>query len=289
MLNRETTERDPILKHLSTEQLENLLSQDFDWSGEQEPDVDYIMAVMEVIMERDAEAGEAAVDVDAAWEDFQQNYQNRRPASEPPALRETESPHLNQSSQHKSPKKHFKATRYLVLAALVGVLLCGAAEAFGFHVFQALASWTTETFGFTAPAEPAEADPFAQLRSAVAHETTLPIVPHYAPEGTEETEDFSVVERKSCIRIGGKYKILNGELSVRVVIYESDAEDYTGTYQKDASLLEVHEVNGIKHYFMSNYDLNTVAWTNGNVEVEIQGAVEPKDLKQMVDSIYSEE
>lgn len=287
MLNRETTERDPILKHLSTEQLENLLSQDFDWSGEQEPDVDYIMAVMEVIRERDAEAGEAAVDVDAAWEDFQQNYQNRQPASEPPALRETESPHLNQSSQHKSPKKHFKATQYLVLAALVGVLLCGAAEAFGFHVFQALASWTTETFGFTTPAEPAEADPFAQLRSAVAHETTLPIVPHYAPEGTEETEDFSVVEREACIRIASIYKVPSGEFSIRVAIYESNAEDYTGTYQKDATLLEIYEVNGIDHYLMSNHSANVVTWTNENVEILIQGDLDVTLLKQMVDSIYS--
>lgn len=289
MLNRETTERDSILKHLSTEQLENLLSQDFDWSGEQEPDVDEIMAIMEVIKERDAEAGQAAVDVDAAWEDFRQNYQDQRPARGPTALRETESPHLNQSSQSRSPRKRFKATRYLVLAALVGVLLCSAAEAFGFHVFQALANWTAETFGFTAPAEPAEADPFAQLRSAVAHETTLPIVPHYAPEGTEETEDFSVFERKACLRIAGKYKIPDGEFTIRVVVYENNVEDYTGTYQKDATLLEVYEVNGVKHYFMSNYNLNTAAWTNGTVEAEIQGTVEPEDLKRMVDSIYSEE
>lgn len=287
MLNRETTERDPILKHLSTEQLENLLSQDFDWSGEQEPDVDYIMAVMEVIRERDAEAGEAAVDVDAAWEDFQQNYQNRRPASEPPALRETESPHLNQSSQHKSPQKHFKATRYLVLAALVGVLLCGAAEAFGFHVFQALASWTTETFGFTAPAEPAEADPFAQLRSAVAHETTLPIVPHYAPEGTEETGDFSIDERRNGIRIADKYKIPDGEFSIHVIIYDINNKDYTGTYQKDAALLEVYEVNGLNYYLMSNRSMNVVTWTNENVEILIQGDLDITLLKQMVDSIYN--
>lgn len=289
MLNRETTERDSILKHLSTEQLENLLSQDFDWSGEQEPDVDYIMAVMEVIRERDAEAGKDSVDVDAAWEDFQQNYQNRQPANEPSALRETESPHLNQSSQPRSPKKHFKATRYLVLAALVGVLLCGAAEAFGFHVFQALASWTTETFGFTVPAEPAEADPFAQLRSAVAHETTLPIVPHYAPEGTEATEDFSVVEREACIRIASIYKVPSGEFSIRVLFHENSFMDYNVIYQKDESLITIHEVQSIDHYLMSNRNTNSVAWTNGSVEVLIQGDLTTGELEQMVDSIYTEE
>jgi hypothetical protein len=62
-----------ILKHLSTEELEDLLCQDFDVFGEKEPDIDYILAIMEVIQERETMPDEEATAiVDAAWNDFRE-------------------------------------------------------------------------------------------------------------------------------------------------------------------------------------------------------------------------
>ncbi|WP_312281695.1 hypothetical protein [Oscillibacter sp.] len=68
----------PPLEQLSTEELEKLLLQDFVASSGSEPDVDYIMAIMEVIQKREAETSAAeCVDVDKAWNDFKENYQEK--------------------------------------------------------------------------------------------------------------------------------------------------------------------------------------------------------------------
>ena len=51
-MEREIQRKYPFEK-LSTEELEKLLVQDFVATGGAEPDVDYIMAIMEVINERE--------------------------------------------------------------------------------------------------------------------------------------------------------------------------------------------------------------------------------------------
>lgn len=279
-----------ILKHLSTEELEDLLCQDFDVSGGKEPDVDYIMAIMEVIQEREAAADQGAGAVaDAAWNDFRQNYQGQSTAHE--ALQESDSSHLDQSSMPKSPGR-IRAYRYVVIAALVGLLLCGAASALGFNVFQALADWTAETFGFVSASASDEADrgedPYKTLRAIVEDETEVLVIPRWIPEGTAEAGEVSVVERSDGIRAVSLYETPSGRFSVRVMLYDHLPMDYTGTYQKDGADVDVYKANGVSHYLMSNNDVHLAAWTNENVEVLIQGDLEFEDLEKMIDSIYEE-
>ena len=63
----------PFLEQMRTEELEALLQQEFTAADGGEPDVDYIMAIMEVMKQRDANPPAAEVDVDAAWRDFKEN------------------------------------------------------------------------------------------------------------------------------------------------------------------------------------------------------------------------
>ena len=109
-MERETQRKYPIFDQLSTEELEELLVQDFSVADE-EPDVDYIMAIMEVIAERKKAAGRQ-IDVDAAWEDFQENYQGQAAVYDLPVSRETESSdHRETPSQ--IPRKKKTAFRYV--------------------------------------------------------------------------------------------------------------------------------------------------------------------------------
>ena len=55
----------PFLEQMRTEELEALLQQEFTAADGGEPDVDYIMAIMEVMKQRDANPPAAEADVDA--------------------------------------------------------------------------------------------------------------------------------------------------------------------------------------------------------------------------------
>lgn len=242
----------PFLEQMRTEELEALLQQEFTAADGGEPDVDYIMAIMEVMKQRDANPPAAEVDVDAAWRDFKENYQGQASAYETEVLPERDSSHLDQITSPSPKKKSRRILRAAVITAACIVILCGAASAFGFDILQAFADWTAETFGFVTPGqEEAEVpqDPYLELRLAVAEETDLPVVPNWAPNDTILNGDISVVSRSNSLRLQGIYKIDDGEFTIRIVLYDSLPEEYSSIYQKNNNLIKEYKLNGVIHYF----------------------------------------
>lgn len=280
----------PFLEQMRTEELEALLQQEFTAADGGEPDVDYIMAIMEVMKQRDANPPAAEVDVDAAWRDFKENYQGQASAYETEVLPERDSSHLDQITSPSPKKKSRRILRAAVITAACIVILCGAASAFGFDILQAFADWTAETFGFVTPgqeeAEAPQDDPYNTLRLAVSKETDIPTVPTWFPDGTVLIGNISVVEHLDKTRIQASFETNKGQFTIRVQIYNTVPEKYEGTYQVDNEFSEPYEVDGIIHYIMSNNDTNSVAWVNGVVEGHIQGNLSVEDLKEMVNSIY---
>ncbi len=280
----------PFLEQMRTEELEALLQQEFTAADGGEPDVDYIMAIMEVMKQRDANPPAAEADVDAAWRDFKENYQGQASAYETEVLPERDSSHLDQITSPSPKKKSRRILRAAVITAACIVILCGAASAFGFDILQAFADWTAETFGFVTPgqeeAEAPQDDPYNTLRLAVSKETDIPTVPTWFPDGTVLIGNISVVEHLDKTRIQASFETNKGQFTIRVQIYNTVPEKYEGTYQVDNEFSEPYEVDGIIHYIMSNNDTNSVAWVNGVVEGHIQGNLSVEDLKEMVNSIY---
>ena len=280
----------PFLEQMRTEELEALLQQEFTAADGGEPDVDYIIAIMEVMKQRDANPPAAEVDVDAAWRDFKENYQGQASAYETEVLPERDSSHLDQITSPSPKKKSRRILRAAVITAACIVILCGAASAFGFDILQAFADWTAETFGFVTPgqeeAEAPQDDPYNTLRLAVSKETDIPTVPTWFPDGTVLIGNISVVEHLDKTRIQASFETNKGQFTIRVQIYNTVPEKYEGTYQVDNEFSEPYEVDGIIHYIMSNNDTNSVAWVNGVVEGHIQGNLSVEDLKEMVNSIY---
>ena len=281
----------PFLEQMRTEELEALLQQEFTAADGGEPDVDYIMAIMEVMKQRDANPPAAEVDVDAAWRDFKENYQGQASAYETEVLPERDSSHLDQITSPSPKKKSRRILRAAVITAACIVILCGAASAFGFDILQAFADWTAETFGFVTPGqEEAEApqDPYLELRLAVAEETDLPVVPTWSPKDTELDGEINVAYRSNGVSIRALFSCAQGPFTIRYQVYNLVPEAYTGTYQKDDQHLEIYKKDGISYYIMKNNDTYSVAWTSGNIEGHIQGLLSSDDLKKMVDSIYEE-
>lgn len=279
----------PFLEQMRTEELEALLQQEFTAADGGEPDVDYIMAIMEVMKQRDANPPAAEVDVDAAWRDFKENYQGQASAYETEVLPERDSSHLDQITSPSPKKKSRRILRAAVITAACIVILCGAASAFGFDILQAFADWTAETFGFVTPgqeeAEAPQDDPYNTLRLAVSERTDLPVIPTWFPEDTKLVGSISVVEQIGMVRLQGTFENNQGQFTIRIQIYDSIPAKYDGTYQIDSNSSELYEVAGITYYLMSNNDTNSVAWLNGVVEGHIQGNVSFDELKKMVDSI----
>lgn len=281
----------PFLEQMRTEELEALLQQEFTAADGGEPDVDYIMAIMEVMKQRDANPPAAEVDVDAAWRDFKENYQGQASAYETEVLPERDSSHLDQITSPSPKKKSRRILRAAVITAACIVILCGAASAFGFDILQAFADWTAETFGFVTPGqEEAESpqDPYLELRLAVAEETDLPVVPNWAPKGTVSKEEVSVINRSDGVRLQATYINSQGEFTIRIQIYNSLPEEYFGVYQKNDHNVTKYDSGGIIHYLMENTETCSVAWLNGDIETLIQGNLTMGDLEKMVDSIYEE-
>ena len=295
-MEREKQRKYPIFEQLSTEELENLLAQDFAATDGADPDVDYIMAIMEVINEREKAAGHQS-DVDAAWKDFQEEYKGQAAAFDRTIHHETDSSDHHQTSSTQVSHKKTRVFRYVIVAAAFIALLGGTASGFG-RVFQAVVNWTAETFGFEAPYGkdvPAEQtalnDPYNSLRSRVAEYTDLPVIPKWAPEGTIKAPDTAtkVTDRKDSIQLSGIYDTNNGRFLIRIQIHSEAPPQYTVSYQWDESYTVIpHNAGEISHDIAYNTETITAAWTNENVECMVQGDLTIEDLEMMIDSIYEE-
>lgn len=284
----------PGLDKLSTEELEKLLRQDIEADSEEVPDIAYISAILEVIHERRAlEAEQESVDVEAAWQNFQQFYredplslQNDSPRPEP-------SPHPRRSEQKAKSKKQGGWRRLLPIAAIVAVLVCGsmAASAFGFDLFELFAGWNSEHFRFESPwiseqetTEQAE-DPYRELRVAVSRLTDIPVIPTWAPDGTQADANVAQKTMTGKTRLNVTYEYDNGRFNFVIYIYDTPQEE-AAVYQKNDDTVKEYSANGIIHYIMNNNGNSTATWQNSCVEVMIQGNLTSNELEKMIDSIY---
>lgn len=283
-----------VLEKKTTEELEELLALDFSEQEDAEPDVEYIMTIMEVINEREenTNAEEKQAKVDAAWRDFQDYVQERRQAeAEAGITEELSHDHPCKTENGQAPRKRLHVLRYCAAVAAVIVLFCGTAYALGWNVFQALADWTEETFRFWVADQvepPVESDPFLDVRLAVAKKSDIPVVPVWAPEGTVQVDEINVVDRINQVRIQGAFVTGESEFTIRITIYDAIPENYTATYQKDDTVLQEYVSNNIVYYIMNNNEFCGVTWVNGNVEGSIQGNIKLEELKGMIDSICEE-
>ena len=293
----------PGLEQLTTQELEDLLRQDFA-AGEGHSDPDLIPAILEVIAQRTPDET-LPVDTDTAWASLRARTLDKphdpAPTEEEPKVEPFPAP------------KRRRPRRPWVVAAVVCLLVCLlAVPVQGQSLLESLVSWTGSTFTFLPqedtgeePANlPSLADPsfsareefsddeiyskvvYQQVEEAVADLTDRPVLPTWYPEGSLLTR----VEENPMD--DGYYLVLvfslNGnEFSVAVTVYDSEKEMDIRNYEKNEGSPEEYPVHGITHYIMGNMARNVAIWRNGNVECSIQGFLTVNQLEQMIDSIYA--
>lgn len=279
-----------LLTGKSTEELEELLSLDFA-EDKKCVDAEYIATILEVIEEREQSKEDRTNETERAWNEFQAYYTQAEPQEELEAGRFEKPTHYHRRKTENRQKSRNRASmwRISVVAAVLIVLLCGTA--FGWNFFQAIVEWTEETLHFLTGQNSTELpkpEALVYLRASVAEWTDVPVIPHRAPEGTQEFGSLNVMERNNRYTIGQGYIVGDRRFSIRIIVY-SDIQDVPfNTYQKDTTIYEEYTVNGITHYIVGNKDNLSAMWTNGNVEGHIQGNLTLTELRQMIDSIYEE-
>lgn len=289
----------PSLEVMSVEELEDLLRQDFVATGDELPDADYLLEILEVIQRKETqESGTAPVDTSAALKEFKEEYVGHEDVwlsgCDLPSVFEAQGAQPAACREQGRPRRRVRKLRHVMAAAAAVLVVIGLVPAaFGVNVFKIFASWTADTFGFdNSDSPPVIAspvidgdDPYLDMRAATAAETPLTIIPTWAPEGTVPLDATQVVEKTESTRIKSSYSMDNGDFSIAVTVYHSQI-NYNGEYQKDDEAVVVYESGGVTHYILSNLDETIVSWMNGNVECMIRGNLSTAQAKKMIDSIY---
>lgn len=277
------------LEHLSTEELEKLLCQDLALDDDLEQDSEYIMAIMEVISRRDTDKTTHTVDVDAAWRDFQENYQGQADVYEAVYLCDQPSDSQQGGETGKKarvPKPARVLFRVAVAAAVLAALL--AVPAFGQEsLFQIAARWTQEQFGFrfvgmeqqldAIPEEYVEFE--AALRDMGVEQITIP---RYIPDGFQvETKILEVSPQTGAIFFSVLYQ--KDDLTL---IFQATERPGDVHYEKNNSDVDIYSYGGVDHYLFTDSTINAVAWYVDGVEYSVGTDLMVTDIKDIIESMY---
>lgn len=274
---------------MSTEELNEILRQDSLQTSNDESNVDAILYITEVITGREKGKLESEFNVEAAWKSFCDNYMPKDDDPEVDAEFE-EADYLddgikvipfNDMETQRPKKRRVYKPMIGVAAAIVALLLAGTitASAFGYNVWDVVAQWTKDTFGFTSNESAADAwsDTFN------AYDITTQLVPKWIPERYGvPTIDITETPRKFVFY--GEYSTETGE--ILTVTISNLLEPGSKVYEKDNADVMVHTVNGIEHFIISNVNDICAAWVIGNFECSISGNVDIDEMQRMLDSIY---
>lgn len=284
------------LENLSIPELEALLQQDFLASDGSSPDIDYIMAIVEVMHQKEkAQPDYQPLDTAKAWEEFKSFYitEEGRAKSIYRTDEELEEQFLSElakpASRHKKTKMFH---RFLLIAASLCLLVAlTCVPVFGYHsIAQMLASWTVEQFGFYMPPKTAS-DPgqvpeeFAELQEIMQQLGAELIIPRF-PEGFEAKEPtLDYFPNNSTLKFTIMYQKENDYYIFSV--YRS-GNDVINRYEKSDSLVETKLYNGVEHYFLENNKNHIVAWCVDTVEYYIVTNGETSNLEKILESTYYE-
>ncbi|MDO5785745.1 MAG: DUF4367 domain-containing protein [Eubacteriales bacterium] len=273
---------------LSTEELETLLRNDFE--SDETSDMDAVLYIMEVIARRKQEAGENP-DAKQAWKSFNENYRHNTHAVWEEVEDEAEIPSKPVSRKKKRIPVWLRVLGVAAVVAFVVSFTSIAKDAQSFNLWQIVAQWTSETFGFsqngsnTQDTNEATNKQYNTLQEALdAYHIKEKVAPTWMPKGYE-LDSIEVTESPKVIYFAASYTNENGYILVTV----KNIEGTNGaSFEKDGSDPEVFEVYGIEHYLMSNSDSEIAVWTNGANECSISTFVPRDELKKIIQSIYGE-
>lgn len=285
------------LENLSVPELEALLQRDFLASDGSSSDVDYIMAIVEVIHKKEqARPGYQPLDSEQAWEEFKSFYiMEDGCANSIYRSDEEDDENIFPSEAEKQTPGHKKCKifRRCLLAAISLSLLVAltAIPVFGYHsIVQMFARWTAEQFGFYMPSEiepdseqvPEEFEELQEIMQQFGVELIVPKFPEGFVAGKPMIDYFPV---NGTLQFTMIYR---QERDYYIFSVNRDGDIIFNRYEKSDSLVETRVYSDVKHYYLENNGNSTVAWYVGTIEYNIVTNRTTSELKEIIESMYNE-
>lgn len=272
---------------MDNDELSDILLRDMELPEGEESDLDEIMYVMEEIVKRKKEkVPSELVDVNAAWESFQQKCNS--PGENAGSLqdeKEIGEPIPFKKKQHSRNMKRI-ALRFACAAAVIFAILFTntiTAYAFGYNLWGAVAEWTKDTFRFRNTGTSIYLNDEV---STIFSENSIDekLIPTWFPEGYqyEGIETYDIFHA-TIFRL----QYINDDSEIWVTIRKMKKPS-PSVFEKDNNEVTAYEAGGVNHYIMTNIDLRLIVWTIQEYECNISGYFSLDDATKMIDSIYHE-
>lgn len=261
---------------MTTEELETILRLDVDAPDGQGSDTDTILYVMGVLADRRKINGHAENEALKAYESFKQNYM--------PEIEDAPKTVMKQKRSRIGWLRGMSAVAALLVIILLGTV---TAKAFGLDIWEAVVTWTQETFQFARGGQTDEPNksnnlPYSSLQEALLNgKITEPLVPTWIPDGYHLTD--ITIEQTPLQKVYNAY-YQNGESSLKITIRDYLNSNPEFVEQSD-EFLETYEAAGITYYLFSNHDFVKAVWIKDSFECYISGNLTIEELKLMIDSI----
>lgn len=263
---------------METEELEQILRLDAEAPEGTESDIEILLYIMGVLAGRKNNKHITRNTAAKAWESFQTNYMP------------------SECIEH-TPRKAHRFTkpwvrRLISAAAMIALLIFipFSARALSLEkLWDIFARWAKETFSFVSEeySEIREPDTengeeYISLQDALEkNNINTDIVPIWIPDGFVLEKIEKIVSPIQEI-YRAYYRDGDKELKIRVQTY---IEGDPGKVEIDKDLIEIHKVNNIEYYIVSNHAQVQAIWTIDSYECYIAGDISIEELKNMIDSI----
>lgn len=262
---------------MSTEELNEILRQDFLHPGDELLDADAILYISRLLAAR--EGDDLTYDTEASWQNFRQKFivsDFARPDEGKTISR------ADTTRSHTKKKASIRTLRILLIAVVITAMLAGATYAAG--ILGWLPKWNSDHFSFSPVEETSDTGDCTTLEEALArHNAPSNIVPRYLPDGYEQVEFNYTSAPGAYTTIDCIFSDGIGFISLAYCIdYSSDHSIFT----KDEEHPEIYTVCGIDHYIMTNVGQHSAVWQNGNFECNLYGFESREELIKTIDSMY---
>lgn len=292
MFNKKNTQHLDALDALSTQELEAIIQADR--QQKTTDDLDAVYEALTILEERGA-LESCHADVDAAWKEFQTQY--NIPEGDNAALYPSELPTEGATTAKKKKRSIWKAIS--TAAAVFALMMLMAAPVFGEKsLIQHVGQWTKSLFTFSdgkyhsGYAEEDEDIAFKNsdlaniYTEALIHGCDARVVPTWIPDGYTLSELFSS-EMPEFVEIYAFFT--NGEYTLNFAYTISATESGTDYhYEKNENVVKNVKIAGIEHYYFQNAGRSACCWIADNVECFVDGNVTLEELQKIIRSIYSE-
>lgn len=269
------------LEQLSTEELNELLRMEFN-ADEENADPELVLAIMEVIAEREPE-NTPPIRPEETWKTFQ-----ARNLTEQPEQTTEENAELENVVEYQIPRKRKRWLTSVVAAACAVFVFC-APVAHGSTILETMTNWKQTTFSLPNQHESGTVavltnPDYLKVVEAVKAYTDTPLLPNWYPDGT--TVDY--VENNSVDGIVDycvSFSRTEQDFSLYVLIYDENSS-INSTYEKNEDSGSVqYTSDGMPYYVMKNLERTVVVWQRGNAEYSLSGFLTEEEIAYILNSI----